>query len=159
MALLAEGTSYIHQEILPQHVLLTDSSVVATDARDIVEKYVSLSSGTRDRIRTALKRLHQALIRSEPADSTVELSIALEALLIDSPGEHTFKLSQRAALLVSEDVEKRKEAKAIIRAAYNIRSSLMHHGRRSKPLTVVEGQEKMSAEEIAREAAKIKLFK
>ena len=145
---------YSNQEVLP-FGLLEDSLVSATDVQAIVRAYMALESeDIKKKIRIALERLHQALIRSDPADRTLELSIALEALLITSAGEHTFKLSYRAALLVSEKVEERIETRAMIEAAYGIRSALMHKGH-VEPVFKVKGQGKKPVEEVASRAAKI----
>lgn len=153
-AVLAKGTSYDSQEVLPHHVLLNDSSEPASDVQDIVRAYMALASEKKKKIRIALERLHQALIRSDPAERALELSIALEALLIDSPGEHTFKLAYRAALLVSNDVEERTKTRAIIETAYTMRSNLVHSGS-INPLVKVRGQGKKPVEEIANRAATI----
>ena len=153
-AIIPISGGYSNQEVLP-FGLLEDSLVSATDVQAIVRAYMALESeDIRKKIRIALERLHQALIRSDPADRTLELSIALEALLITAPGEHTFKLSYRAALLVSDKVEKRIETRAMIEAAYGIRSALMHRGPVG-PVFKVKDQGKKPVEEIASKATKI----
>ena len=154
-AILFEGsTSYTNREVLPLHIP-EDSLVVATDVQAIVRAYMALKPVVRNRLRIALEHLHQALIRSDPFASTLEIAIALEALLIDSSGEHTFKLAYRAALLVSEDVEERIATRAIITAAYDMRSKLMHGGPRSGTVKVIKGQKKEPVEEVASRASKI----
>ena len=153
-AIIPMSGGYSNQEVLP-FGLLEDSLVSATDVQAIVRAYMALEQeNIKKKIRIALERLHQALIRIDPADRTLELSIALEALLITSAGEHTFKLSYRAALLVSEKVEERIETRAMIEAAYGIRSALMHKGH-VEPVFKVKGQGKKPVEEVASRAAKI----
>ena len=153
-AILGEGsTSYINREVLPLYIS-ADSPVVAIDVQAIVREYMALKPAIRNRLRIALEHLQQALIRSDPFARTLEIAIALEALLIDSSGEHTFKLAYRAALLVSDDVDERIATRAVITAAYVMRSSLMHGGRRSGTVKVI-GQEKEPVKEVASKAAKI----
>ena len=115
---------------------------------------MALTPTTKNRVRIALERLHQALIRSDPAARMLEISIALETLLITSAGEHTFKLSFRAALLVSDNIKERIVNRAIIEAAYGIRSALMHSGH-TKTKVKVKGQGKKSVEEVASKAVTI----
>ena len=104
-AILGVGTSYINQEVLPVYIP-EDSPEPTTDVQAIVRAYMALESKEiKKKIRIALERLLQALIRSDPDDRALELSIALEAFLIDSPDEHTFTLSCRASLVVSDKVE------------------------------------------------------
>ena len=156
-AILFEGSSYGSQEVLP-YGLLTDSPEPANDVEVLVRAYMALESEKgKKKIRIALERLHQALIRRDPADRAVELSIALEALLIDSSGEHTFKLSYRAALLVSDNVEERITNRGIIEATYDVRSKLLHRGSAKTEVKVKEGQGKkeMPVEEVASKAATI----
>ena len=153
-AILAEASSHGSQEVLPHHVLLTDSPEPTTDVQVLGREYMALDQGMKNRIRIALERLHQALIRSNPADRALELSIALEALLGDSSGAHTFKLAYRAALLVSNNVEERIETRAIIEAAYIMRSALTHSGS-AKPKVKVKGHGQRPVEEVASSATTI----
>ena len=154
-AILGGGSvSYTNREVLPLHIP-ADSPVVATYVQAIVRAYMELKPAIRNRLRIALEHLHQALIRRDPFARTLEISIALEALLIDSRGEHTFKLAYRAALLVSDDVEERIATRAYITAAYDMRGRLMHGGERSETVKVIKGQEKEPVEEVASRAAKI----
>ena len=155
-AILFEGSSYGSQEVLP-YGLLTDSPEPANDVEVLVRAYMRGIEKGKKKIRIALERLHQALIRRDPADRAVELSIALEALLIDSSGEHTFKLSYRAALLVSDNVEERITNRGIIEATYDVRSKLLHRGSAKTEVKVKEGQgrKKCPWKEVASKAATI----
>ena len=76
----------------------------------IVQKYMELESSVKNRVRIALERLHQSLIRCNPADSTLEISMALEILLTNDSSGNKFKISLRAALLVSDNIKERMEA-------------------------------------------------
>ncbi|MDE0166849.1 MAG: HEPN domain-containing protein [Bryobacterales bacterium] len=152
-ALIATSSSYGSQEILP-FGLLIDSLETTTNLQAIVRGYMALEQRVKNQVHIALERLHQALIRTDPAARALEVSIALETLLIDDPGEHTFKISYRASLLISDTVEERMEARAIIQAAYSMRSALVHSGQ-TKSMVKIKGQGEKSAEEVASSAVTI----
>jgi hypothetical protein len=78
----------------------------------------------------------------------------LEALLVDSSGEHTFKIALRSALLTSADPKNRAAIRAIIEAAYGLRSALMHTGEASSECKV-RGQGKRPATEVATRAIEV----
>jgi hypothetical protein len=115
---------------------------------------MELKPDIRSRVHTALTRLHQALTRRYPADCALEISIALETLLVNSPGEHTFKIALRAALLGSENIDERVENRAIIEATYGMRSALMHSGH-AATVVKVKGQGKRPAIEVVTESTTI----
>ncbi len=101
-----------------------------------------------------MQRLGLACLRRGPADRALELAIALEALLVDSPGEHTFKIALRAAILTSTELESRKRHRAVIEAMYKIRSSLMHSGQ-SSDTCKVRGYGDLKTTDIVSEALNI----
>lgn len=103
-----------------------------------------------------MERVHLALIRSSPSDKMLELAIALETLLVDSPGENTFKVSLRSALVASEGIESRIADRAMIAAAYGLRSALMHSGQ-SPDVASVRGAGRVPATEIASRSIEIAL--
>ena len=144
-ALIAVSSNYNHQEIVPFFHIFTDPPEPTTGVQAVVEAYMALESeDIKKKIRIALERLQQALIRSDPAERVLEISIALEALLGGSPGANTFKIPYRAAMLVSDNVEERIANRAIIKAAYSIRSALVHTGH-SSHTKVGEGQEEVAS--------------
>ena len=154
-ALIAVSGSYNSQEIVPLFHIFTDPPEPTTDVQAVVRAYMALKpESIKKKIRIALERLQQALIRSDTADRVLEISIALEALLGDSSGANTFKIPYRAAMLVSENVEERIENRAIIKTAYGIRNALVHTGQ-SKRIRGGKGQEGKSLEEVASSAATI----
>ena len=144
-----------HQEIVPLHVPLS-KTFDASMAADLVKAYVKLASTPtlKNRVQTAMERLHQALVRRSPADKALELAIALETLLVASPGEHTFKIALRAALLTAENLEERSRNRAIIEAVYGMRSALMHSGEAPTECKV-RGYGRKPAVEVAAEATTI----
>lgn len=152
-ALIGTSSSYTNEEILP-FGLLVDSLGSTSNLGSIVRAYMALEHSLKKQVYIVLERLHQALIRRDPSARALEISIALETLLIDDPGELTFKTSFRASLPVSDNVEKRLEARAIIQAAYSMRSALVHSGQ-AKTVVKVKGQGEKPAEEVAGSAVTI----
>lgn len=151
-AVVRNVMSYSHQEVTP----MLAGDPVELDLRHAartVRAYFALDKVARQKVRTAMERVHLALIRSSPADKSLELSIALETLLVDSPGENTFKISLRSALLTAENIDTRHTNREVIRAAYNLRSALVHSGRSSHKVKV--GKEKMAARDVAERATVI----
>jgi len=73
---------------------------------------------------------------------------------VDDPGEHTFKIGLRAALLASRDLEQRKRTRAVIEATYRIRSALVHAGEAPARIKVAN-QGKRPAEEVVSQATAI----
>src|SRR5690606_377955 len=95
------------------------------------------TASDKGRVRTALERLHSAMVRREPGDRAVELSIALETMLMSGErGDNRHKVGLRAALLTSETARERRQSRALVEAAYDIRSALMHTGAVKKEATV-----------------------
>jgi hypothetical protein len=146
-------TTTRHQEVVP--LFLNGQIVVdANQTLDEVRAFLSLPTDVQRRARTANERVHLALIRWSPADRMVEVAIALETLLVNSPGENTFKVSLRSALLASDGLQSRALDRATISAAYGLRSALMHGGA-SPSLCKVHGKGELPAAEVADRAVEI----
>jgi hypothetical protein len=129
-ALFHVGKTLSPPEILPTGFL--EPKVLDPDATtQIVSQYLRLGSGLRRRVQVSLQRLNQAIRRSRFGDKAAELSIALEALLVDDPGENTHKVGLRASLLLGGTSEERIRHRAIIGGIYSARSALMHGGTES----------------------------
>jgi hypothetical protein len=90
----------------------------------------------------------------EPGDKAADLSIALETLLADQPGEHTWKVSTRAGVLTGWDLRSKLDRRNMIAAAYRMRSSLVHSGAASMNVKVV-GRGPQPAAAVCEEAARI----
>lgn len=76
----------------------------------------------------ALRRYADAFQRREPEDRLIDLVISLEALLLKS-GERqelSYRLSQRGALLLADDLEEAQEIRDQLKDAYNERSNVVH---------------------------------
>jgi hypothetical protein len=153
VAVIGVGTLSSHQEILPMH-FPPNTDFDPSEAGKLVSAFMKLEPWLETRIRTAMERLHQSLIRRSPADKSLELAIALETLLVNSAGEHTFKIALRAALMTADSVDERSRNRAIIEAAYGMRSALMHSGQSPKDCKV-RGHGTETAVEVVAEAARI----
>ena len=71
-ALLASGTHFRHQEVTP--LVLEESGLFDSDrAVKLLREFVKLEPGVRNRVRTSMERLNQALVRRSPADRALEL--------------------------------------------------------------------------------------
>ena len=147
------AASIPHQEVVP---MLTPEpgEMDLRRAAEIVRAYYDLDKVARQKVRTAMERVHLAFIRSSPANKALELSIALETLLVDSLGEHTFKISLRAALLTTDDIKTRATNRAIIHAAYTVRNKLVHTGESTNEVKVM-GKGKVPSRDVAKRATAI----
>lgn len=98
---------------------------------------LSLRNKDGRRVRVALRRFATAnLERSRTEDSLVDILIAAEALFLsDSPdtGELTFRLSLRAAGLLSSESQAAKKVSADFKKLYGYRSTIVHGGQIGKP--------------------------
>jgi hypothetical protein len=152
-ALLGAGWTGHFQEIQP--IVIPESAPIDVDTTTtLVRSFLAMPSPDKDRLRTAMVRVHQALARRSPADKALELAIALETLLVDNPGEHTFKIGLRAALLTTNDLDGRIRNRATIAAMYAMRSALMHSGK--SPATVkVRNAGDRPADTVVAEAVQI----
>ena len=146
-------TSFAHQEVLPMMTHATDEMDLE-QATEVVPAYYALDKVARRKVRTAMERVHLAFIRGSPADKALELAIALEALLIDSRGANSFKISLRAALLTAEDIKTRATNRAIIHATYTLRNQLVHSGE-SKSEVTVNGEGQVPSRDVAKRATAI----
>jgi hypothetical protein len=126
--LLGYGRMYRAHEIQP-HVLQDAENFDALTACEIVQNYFVVDPVLRPKINLAISRFDQALRRYNPGDAALELCIALEALLVgDGPGELTWKVSLRAALLIGGTKEEKRANRSIIKALYQTRSRVVHTG-------------------------------
>ena len=76
-------------------------------------------------LRITLNRFCAALLKSNPEDKLIDLTIALESL-IPGGGEFGFRFPYYLALLVDRDAGKRKRAYSQLKALYSARSGLVH---------------------------------
>jgi hypothetical protein len=127
----------------------------ATEMAAVARRYSELAdAGTRARLARALRRLNYAMRRADIGDRAVELSTALESVLVDDRGEHTFKIALRSALVIPGTRAERVAARAIVSAIYGIRSALVHSGQAATSVRV-RGRGSVSAAEVVEEGSRI----
>lgn len=101
--------------------------------RSLLPLYKALSSATKGRIDSAIKRIGYANSRQDAGDAIVDAAIALETLLGEGARtELTFRLSLRAALLLEEKAAGRKQVQKLSKDLYAVRSAVVHTGGSSK---------------------------
>jgi hypothetical protein len=152
-AMSGPGIGAMPLEILPNWLPAPVGLDVET-AQMLVPEFLALRKQFRDPVRTSLQRLVQAMLRREAGDKAADLSIALEALLTDQPGEHTWKVSTRAAVITGWDLQSMLDRRNVIVATYRMRSSLVHSGGASKRVDV-PGRGRQPASAVCDEAARI----
>src|SRR5579872_6976298 len=96
--------------------------------RETVRDYLRTDGGMRARLRLSLTHFNRAMTRLDTGAKALDLAIALEALITDGEGEHTFKTALRAALLTEGSAPQRIRARALVSAVYRIRSAVVHNG-------------------------------
>lgn len=95
----------------------------------VINSYFKLPEKFQHRMIRALDRLNKAMRRSTLGDIALELSIALEAILLDSErGDNRFKVSMRSGIAFSNDLEQRVLCRNVVKKMYDIRSKLVHDG-------------------------------
>lgn len=151
-AAMGAAFSYPHLEIMPRHQRVT-GQITKENTDPVVGAYLSLSPKFREKLATSLKRLNQAMCRSSVGDQAVDLSTALECLLLSSEkGDNRFKVALRTALVAFDDIEKRKRCRYVMRLMYDIRSDLVHEGKESREKECSIGGEKIPAHKVLEEA-------
>jgi len=103
----------------------------------LLTKYSEFWNGNEitDKSHKQLKRINLArnfFLRSfqtpNPVDRHIFLSIVLEALMGGQQVELGYRYSNRAALLLGDDAERRKAVCSDVQRAYKIRSEILHGG-------------------------------
>jgi hypothetical protein len=107
-----------------------DFSKLLTEYRNFwgTHKVDSKSSEQLKRINLAKNCFVASYQRPSPADRYILLSIALEALYGEAEQELAYRYSNRAALLLGDNADRRKEACKDAKSAYRLRSSIVHGG-------------------------------
>lgn len=107
-------------------VELTPAAAAAAD------RHLQFEGKFRQKMDLAADRLILSRRRAGSADRSIDLCIALEALLSDSKSELSYRMGLRAGLLLGGDVEERVTIQRTISKAYSLRSSVVH-GSTSEP--------------------------
>jgi len=116
---------------------LRDAPTVNADSiSQVAEVYRALSETTANSLAIAARRLNTAYLRRDEADSILDVTIALEALLgDDSRTEMTHKLAMRMAALVKIEpcIEGQlSEIFDFIKKIYAYRSAIVHGSKKSE---------------------------
>ncbi|MGD0641240.1 MAG: hypothetical protein ABSC22_10875 [Roseiarcus sp.] len=114
--------------MMPQHEGRRPFSPIDVDGDAIqwVERYLKLKPDVRPRCDVAIERLNLARRRYSSGNTAIEGAICLEALLGDGNQEINFKLRLRAALLLSTDLEERRDISKAVANFYKVRSGTVH---------------------------------
>ena len=100
---------------------------VDAEAIEWIERYLALLPELGPRCDVAIERLNLARRRLSAGNKAIEGGISLEALLgFDENQEITYRLRLRAALLLSNDVAKRREISKAVNDFYTLRSRTVH---------------------------------
>ncbi len=138
-ALLGQSRSSQMMEILPKPTEQNCSLLNAEEAIEIISRFNALTSSAKEKIKIATDRLRRALLRHQPADTAVEVSIALEILCGDTQtSEMTHKVKVRAVRLLGGNPSVRERNRTILTKTYDVRSKLVHQGSHdTKPISVL----------------------
>ncbi len=102
---------------------------------------LGLTPAAARHLRVPLRRFHLATVRHDVADAFIDLLIAVEALVSDDTekSELNYRVAQRMALLVGKSPTERREIAKQMKAAYDVRSRLVH-GRDLEKVVKVGGR-------------------
>jgi hypothetical protein len=82
------------------------------------------------RLRIAVERLSDAILRPKADDRLLDLIICLEALFGDDQGAAGYKIGLRSAVIVGNNYRDRQEIFKLVQQAYRRRSALVHGSRK-----------------------------
>lgn len=101
---------------------------VTKEAVAYAEKFLALSGDLARRCQIAAHRLRSARSRRDHSQRVIDISIALEALLLppESGSEISHRLKIRAAMLLGSTYEERKDLAKVVSSFYSIRSKVVH---------------------------------
>jgi hypothetical protein len=100
-------------------------------AKELAAAYFRIPpSNRREALRIPLDRLDRVARNRDITDRTIDLGIALEALLLHDGGrgELKFRLSLRGAWLAGRDQQERDEIQKFLAKLYDLRSTAVHSG-------------------------------
>jgi hypothetical protein len=113
--------------------LFPHALIYPEDATRLASSYFAIDKSRRhDVLRIPLDRLDRAGRVRDLADTSIDLGIALEALLLhnleDDRGELSFRMSLRGAWLAGADENERVEIQRTLKKVYVLRSKAVHAG-------------------------------
>lgn len=104
----------------------------AEAVKPLHEAYSNLPEDWQRRLTLALERVQSAIHEQHRlVDSSIDLGIALESLFLedDDSSELSYRLSVRAARVLTTDATERVEARRLFKAVYALRSRAVHRGK------------------------------
>lgn len=139
LALLGQSRGSQMMEILPRLTRQDPPTLNSEEAIEIIRRFNALTPSAKEKIKVATDRLKRALLRHQPADRAVEVSIAFEILCGDTQtSEMTHKVKVRAVRLLGGNRDVRERNRTILTKTYNVRSKLVHQGSHdTKPISVL----------------------
>jgi hypothetical protein len=109
-------------------------------AQSIVQRFLGLTDGERQKLDIPLSRLNTALRSSDAGDTALDLGIAIEALLGASDTDISYKVRQRATYLLSGTPGEKRKTFDYLKMLYALRSKVAH-GTIPNPTVRIEGRE------------------
>jgi hypothetical protein len=150
---ISPGFRYLHssqrQEQLPRGIPVDDTFVRRFNRCGFPALVaVGLSGGDiSKRLDQGVNWLFESRLETSLHAAVVKTAIALESLLIASDTESLRgPLSERAAFILSDDAARRHRIARSVKAFYDVRSAIVHGGRRrspSQPGTLLEGIDRL----------------
>jgi hypothetical protein len=118
-----------------------DPAEATTESIDgLLPAFKNLNKQDRPRFKLAVDRLVRSRSQQIPGNRAIDLAIALEVLFMGADqGEHSYKISLRAARLLRDTVDARRTVFTEVQRVYELRSSMVHAGRGSDKYNVNGG--------------------
>jgi hypothetical protein len=107
----------------PEYVLHVDE---IDDVKELWEHLSKVTSPNSEFMRIPIQRFNDSYSRVKEEDQLIDQMIAFESLYLGDDKELGYKLALRAALLLADDVPKRKEIRRRLKEAYKARGQIVH---------------------------------
>lgn len=102
---------------------------IFNDANDLVEKMKRVDEADLPALRRVLDRHAGAVVWGDLENRAIEARICMEMILMGgSKGDNVFKISRRAAYLMADELEQRRERMQHAKDLYSAGSSVVHEG-------------------------------
>ncbi|MDP9007505.1 MAG: HEPN domain-containing protein [Pseudomonadota bacterium] len=111
----------------PQHHFPPD--VTAESMNGLLPAFQTFNKRDKPRFTLAVERLVRSRCQQIPGNRAIDLAIALEVIFMGNhQGEHSYKISLRAARLLRDTVEARRAVFTQVQRVYELRSTMVHSG-------------------------------
>ena len=146
IALLGQFGITRSQTELPSSLRMrVPTEVTAESAGGLLSLWRALGGTDSRRLKLALERLIRSRAQQFPGDRAIDIAIALEVLFMNERGEHSYKISLRAARLLRASQPARRKVFLEVKQLYEIRSKMVHTGEARGPWTV-DGEQRSAAD-------------